>query len=333
MTGNSESVTSVTVQVEDDTVSQRLDRFLALHPDINLTRNRIQRLIADDLILVNGKSVSKKYPVQAGDTISLSIPAPPSRKAIAQDIPLDVVYEDEYLIVVNKPSELVTHPGAGNRTGTLVNALMFRFGVLATGSADDRPGIIHRLDKNTSGLLVVARTDDVYLKLQKQLQAREIKRKYLTLVCGHLKEEIGTIDAPIGRSLRNRKKMTVTNLNSRSAITSYRRIERFVSYDFIQASLHTGRTHQIRVHFAHLGHPVFGDPDYGGREKWVRGMFAPERPLTRKLLSIIPRQALHAYSLAFTHPVTGAKIELQSDLPKDFQTVLDILHYEQQGLL
>ncbi|RKX27968.1 MAG: RNA pseudouridine synthase, partial [Candidatus Zixiibacteriota bacterium] len=170
------------------------------------------------------------------------------------------------------------------------------------------------------------RTDAIYLKLQKQIQAREIQRKYLALVCGHLKDETGTIDAPIGRSLRNRKKMVVTNLNSREAITSYQRVERFASYELIEVSLHTGRTHQIRVHFAHLGHPVFGDPDYGGREKWVRGMFAPERPLARKLLQVMQRQALHAYRLSFAHPITGVEVSLKSKLPEDFKTLLDTLH-------
>ncbi|RKX27826.1 MAG: RluA family pseudouridine synthase, partial [Candidatus Zixiibacteriota bacterium] len=159
MAGNLKNIDSVTIEVSKETEPQRLDSFLASHPDLDLTRNRVQKLIADSHILVNGKPASKKYTIQRGDTISLSVPPPLPREAIAQNIPLDIVYEDEYLIVVNKPSGLVTHPGAGNRTGTLVNALMFRFGSLAAGSAVDRPGIVHRLDKNTSGLLVVARTD------------------------------------------------------------------------------------------------------------------------------------------------------------------------------
>ena len=330
MTDQPDNIVTVTIEVAENEPPHRLDRYLASHPDLDLTRSRVQRLIADELVIIDEKPASKKYSVRPGDVVSLTIPPLPVREAIAEDIPLDVVYEDDHLIVVNKPSGLVTHPGAGNRTGTLVNALMFRYGSLATGSAADRPGVVHRLDKNTSGLLIVARTDEVLLKLQKLLQAREIKRQYLALVCGHVKEDNGTIDAPIGRSLKDRKKMAVTDINSREATTGYRLINRFTSYDLVEASLHTGRTHQIRVHFAHLGHPVLGDPDYGGREKWVRGMFAPERPLARQLLEALPRQALHAYQLSFEHPITGVKIALKSDLPADFQSVLDMLRSEQQ---
>ncbi|MBU8932844.1 MAG: RluA family pseudouridine synthase [candidate division Zixibacteria bacterium] len=321
---------AVTIEVAEEELPQRLDRFLASHPDLDLTRSRVQRLIAEGLVEVNGQPALKKYSVRPGDELSLTIPPLPPREAVAEEIPLDVIFEDDHLIVVNKPSGLVTHPGVGNRTGTLVNALMFRYGSLATGSTADRPGVVHRLDKNTSGLLIVARTDEVLLKLQRQLQEREIKRQYLALVCGHVKDDSGTIDAPIGRSLRDRKKMAVTDINSREAVTEYRLINRFTSYDLIEASLQTGRTHQIRVHFAYLGHPVLGDPDYGGREKWVRGMFAPERPLARNILDTLPRQALHAYQLSFEHPMTGVKVALRSDLPDDFQNVLDILRTEQQ---
>ena len=242
---------AITITVPDSTTGERLDRYLAEHPDLDLTRSRLVKLITDRLVTVNGHPQSKNYRVTGGDVIALDIPPPARRDVTPENIPLDVVYEDNHLAVINKPAGLVTHPGAGNYTGTLVNAIMYRFENLAHGSATDRPGIVHRLDKNTSGLLVVARNDDIYLALQKQLQARAIHRTYTALVCGHVKEETGVIDAPIGRSLCNRKKMAVTDLNSRPAVTRYRLTQRYRTYDLLDIELETGRTHQIRVHLAH----------------------------------------------------------------------------------
>ena len=330
MTDTSDNTVAITITVPQETAPIRIDRFLASSPEIDITRTRIQKLIVEGLITVNGKTISKKYEVKSDDVISVTIPPLEPRAIVSEDIPLSIVYEDDYLLVVDKPAGMVTHPGAGNYRGTLVNALMHHVQTLANKAGEDRPGIVHRLDKNTSGLLVVARSDEVYLKLQQQLQTREMKRTYYALICGHVKEETGTIDAPIGRSLHNRKKMVVTNINSREARTDYQLLERYRSYDFIKASLQTGRTHQIRVHFAHLGHPVFGDPEYGGREKWFRGMFAPERPLAKKLLAILPRQALHAYRLSFTHPITGETKTFKSPLPEDFATVMSMLKSEGQ---
>ncbi|MFQ5452955.1 MAG: RluA family pseudouridine synthase, partial [Candidatus Zixiibacteriota bacterium] len=220
------------------------------------------------------------------------------------------------------------HPAVGNRTGTLVNALLYHFEKLSQTSSVDRPGIVHRLDKGTSGLLLVAKEDNVFLKLQKALQAREIKRTYLTLVCGHMKDKEGTIDLPIGRSIKDRKKLTVTYLASRQAATSFKLLKRYRSYDLLDVNLHTGRTHQIRVHFSHLGHPVFGDPEYGGREKWHRGIFAPERPLAKKLLSLINHQALHAKRLGFVHPVNKKNMTFEAKLSDDFHIILNMLEKE-----
>ena len=316
------------IVVEDGAPRLRLDLYLTQHAEVKLTRNRIQKLIDDQLITVNGKPADKKTPVKPGDKIAIVIVEPPPTDIKAENIPLEIVYEDAYLIVINKPAWLVTHPGAGNYSGTLVNALVHHFSRLARGSGSDRPGIVHRLDKDTSGLLLIARTDESYQKLQQALQAREIKRTYLALVCGHMKEEKGTIDLPIGRSLRNRKRMVVTTAASRGAITHYSLVRRFRSYDLLDVSLETGRTHQIRVHFSHLGHPVFGDPEYGGREKWHRGQFAPERPLARKLLELISRQALHARRLELDHPVTGKPLVFEVPPPEDFRTVLKVLESE-----
>jgi 23S rRNA pseudouridine1911/1915/1917 synthase len=304
---------------------ERVDRYLGSHRDVGLSRTGIQKLIQTGLILLDGKTINVKHLVTGGESITISIPEEPPTILTGEDIPLDIVFEDDYLAVVNKPTGMVTHPGVGNRSGTLVNALIHHIGRLAEGKAPHRPGIVHRLDKDTSGLLVIARTDDVYNSLQEALKRREVTRTYLALVCGHMSEDEGTIDLPIGRSLKDRKKMSVTHVDSREAVTRYRVVDRFRSYDLLDVNLLTGRTHQIRVHFSHLGHPVFGDGDYGGREKWHRGLFGPERPLAKKLLDAISHQALHARKLEFVHPVTTQPMSFEAPPPGDFQTVLDIL--------
>jgi 23S rRNA pseudouridine1911/1915/1917 synthase len=223
---------------------------------------------------------------------------------------------------------MVTHPGIGNRNGTLVNALLFHFKSLADQSDPERPGLVHRLDKDTSGLLLIAKDDETYLKLQQMLQKREIKRTYLALICGHLSNDEGEINLPIGRSTNDRKKMAVTNINSREAITHYCLVRRYRTYDLLDVNLMTGRTHQIRVHFSHLGHPIFGDHDYGGREKWNKGIFAPERELGKRLLKTIDRQTLHAKALSFVHPHTAKEMSLESNPPGDIIKLLKILDNE-----
>jgi len=306
----------------------RLDRFLAEYPEIDITRTQIQKLINNGLVLVNGRTVAKNYIIKKDEVVSVTIPPPRRLEITAEAIPLEIVHEDDFLAVVNKPAGMVTHPGAGNYSGTLTNALVHHFEKLARGSTCERPGIVHRLDKNTSGLILVAKTDDIYLLLQQLMQRREIKRTYIALVCGHLDRPEGEIDLPIGRSIKDRKKMAVTNIGSRSARTDFHVTDSFRSYDLLKVRLHTGRTHQIRVHFSHLGHPVFGDPDYGGRLKWHRGLFGPERRLGQRLLEIINRQALHAHGLTFIHPVTGEKIVLEIGLPEDFEKLLQTLDGE-----
>lgn len=315
------------IEVPEGISSERIDRYLALHPEVNLSRTRVQKLIYDGLVLVNDETVSKKHLLRVGDTISITIPPPAKSDIKAEDIPINIVFEDEFLAVVDKPAGMVTHPGAGNYSGTLVNAMMYHFERLANSSSPDRPGIVHRLDKETSGLLIIAKKDDVYQRLQEAIQKREVKRTYLALVCGHLPDEIGEIDLPVGRSKKDRKKMGVTG-EGRQAVTLYRRKERYRSYDLLEVNLETGRTHQIRVHFSHLGHPVFGDPEYGGREKQLKGLFAPERKLAKQMLDVIERQALHARQLEFIHPVTSKRISLTSDLPGDFKELLALLNRE-----
>jgi len=319
---------TLTIAVSQEISPQRLDRYLASHTDLGLSRTKIQKLIETGLVLVNDAVANKKLQLSGGETIVLTIPPPQRTDMVAEDIPLDVVFEDEHLVVVNKPAGIVTHPAAGHYSGTLANALVFHFGKLAGAAGSDRPGIVHRLDKDTSGLLVAARTDETYAALQKAIQSRELKRTYLALVCGHIQPESGRIDLPIGRSARNRKKMAVSGSNSREATTDYRLLDRFRCYDLLEVTLQTGRTHQIRIHFSHQGHPVFGDPEYGGREKWHRGIFGPERPLANRLLGLIDRQALHARKLEFTHPITAEILVFESELPDDLQAVLQLLKSE-----
>ncbi len=321
---------TVTLTVPSSMKSRRLDTFLASQPSLSLTRTKAQKLIAEGLVLVDGKAVAKNYPLKGGEHISVTIPPPPKVDLAPEDIPLEIVFEDEFLAVVNKPAGLVTHPGAGNYSGTLVNALIHHFGTLAHGSGVERPGIVHRLDKDTSGLIVVAKTDETYLALQQQMQERKINRTYLALICGHMPSDEGTIELPIGRSPKDRKKMAVVSVGSRQAKTSYTVKRRFRTYDLLAVRLHTGRTHQIRVHFSHVGHPVFGDPEYGGRNKWHRGIFGPERRFARRLLGLIDRQALHAYKLEFTHPHSKEPLSFQCPLPADFARLLQVLEEEGQ---
>ncbi|MEE8405237.1 MAG: RluA family pseudouridine synthase [candidate division Zixibacteria bacterium] len=315
-------------KVTGNLLSQRLDTFLSSKAELSLSRNQIQKLIKDDRVLVNGQIPQKRFALSDGDIIELTLPLLKKSEITAENIELDIRFEDEFLAVVNKPAGMVVHPAVGNRSGTLVNALMYHFENLAQGGGAERAGIVHRLDKNSSGLLLVARTDVVHRELQKALQERGIKREYLALVCGRLKDAKGLIKTHIDRSKKDRKKMAVTKTSGREAVTEYELRVSYRSYQLLKLSLQTGRTHQIRVHLAHLGHPVFGDPEYGGREKWHRGIFAPERPLAKKLLDLLPRQALHAQRLEFVHPVKNVRVIIESEIPADFQRVIDLLEKE-----
>ena len=318
---------SLEIVVPDNAPSERLDAFLGNCKETNITRSKVQKLITNGLVSVNDDDVSKSYKVQPGDVISVVIPPEEHVHLIGEDLPLDIVYEDECLVVVNKAAGMVTHPAVGNPTGTMVNALIYRFGKMSEIKGNHRPGIVHRLDKDTSGLLVVAKNDDVFVKLQAMMQAREISRRYKALVVGHMNDDEGEIDAPIGRSRNDRKRMGVVTgeRGGRAAVTRYTLLKRYRVFDLLEVQLVTGRTHQIRVHMAHVGHPVFGDADYGGREKIMKGVFGPERPMVKELLDILPRQALHAYSLEFKHPVTGERLSLQSELPEDYAAVIEQL--------
>lgn len=314
-----------TVIVPTDVASERLDRYLSALTELELSRSQIQRLIDDGLILVDDKVVPKNYRLRGGESIVIAIPPPEVPDASPENIPLNIIYEDDHLAVIDKPAGLVVHPAPGNPRHTLVNALLYHLKQVAPDETGLRPGIIHRLDKDTSGLLMVAKDEVTARKLRQQLADRQVTKIYRAVICGHMPERDGEIDLPVGRSLKDRTKMTVTHLHSREAITHYTVVKSYRLVDLVDVHLVTGRTHQIRVHFAHLNHPVFGDPEYGGRLTWLKGIDPARRLEARKLLDLIDRQALHAGVLTFVHPTSGKEMTFTSDMPTDMQCLLDYL--------
>lgn len=302
---------------------ERLDVFLTRHIE-NATRNKVQQAIESGLVLVNGKPVRSSYALCGGEIIHMSLPRPRPNKALPEDIPLDILYEDEHLLVVNKPAGMVTHPAYGNYTGTLVNALLYHCRNLSTIGSETRPGIVHRLDKDTSGLMVVAKTDTAHAHLARQFSNRSIGREYWALVWGTFQEDSGSIEAELGRSKTDRKKIAVV-AGGKHAITDFEVIERFPYLTLLRLRLRTGRTHQIRVHLAHIHHPVFGDPTYHGRRIVAGPGTARQKAEVQSLLQLISRQALHAKTIEFIHPVTSEKLSFDSPLPADFAEVLSVL--------
>lgn len=288
----------------------RLDKFISV-TDVGLSRSAAVNLIENSGVTVNEKQVDKKYRLSAGDVVILQIPDPVPYEAKAENIPLDIVYEDDYLLVVNKPKGMVVHPAAGNYDGTLVNALLYHCGNSLSGiNGVLRPGIVHRIDKDTSGLLIVAKNDFAHAHLAKQIKDHSFTREYEAVVFGNLKNDEGTVDAPIGRNPNDRKKMCVTAKNSKNAVTHYSVIRRYKGYTHIKCILETGRTHQIRVHMAYLGHPVSGDAVYGVKNEKV--------PFTG--------QCLHARKIGFVHPKTEEYLEFTSQLPDYFNDFLTKLN-------
>ena len=288
-------------------VGTRVDKFLA-ESDSTLSRSAVQKLIDNEMVLCNSKTVSKNYKLKENDELTVIVPKPVELDVEPEDISLEIVYEDDDLLVVNKPKGMVVHPAAGNYTGTLVNALLFHCkGRLSSINGVIRPGIVHRIDKNTSGLLIVAKNDNSHNKLAEQIKAHSFTREYMAVVTGRFKEKSGTIDAPIGRSKYDRKKMCVTELNSKNAVTHYEVRNEYANCSLVKFRLETGRTHQIRVHCAYIGHAVYGDDVYGKAVKGLDG------------------QCLHAKKIGFVHPTTDEYMEFDSELPEYFKKIMSKL--------
>lgn len=296
------SVESFAFAVEDNQIGLRLDKYLAEQfPD--KTRTSLQKLIDNQAVLVNGQESSKNYKLKAQDCVTVEIPEPVELDVCPQNIPLEIVYEDDALLVVSKPKGMVVHPAPGNPDGTLVNALLYHCGDSLSGiNGVIRPGIVHRIDKNTSGLLMIAKNDAAHQSLAAQIKEHSFLREYEAVVYGRVQEDTGTVCAPIGRSKADRKKMCVTAQNSKEAVTHFTVLRRYRRFTHIRCRLETGRTHQIRVHMAYLGHPVAGDEVYG----------------PKKVITQLNGQCLHAKVLGFVHPVTGQWMQFDSDLPDYF---------------
>lgn len=293
--------------VMEEMEGERLDIFVAENVE-GLSRVAVQSLIKAGKITLNGEPVKASCHIRPGDEVMIDIPQPQPVEIIAQDIPLPIIYQDQDLAVVDKPKGMVVHPAQGNWDNTMVNALLFHLHDLSGINGDLRPGIVHRLDKDTSGVMVVAKNDLAHRSLAEQIKVHSIKREYIALVHGVIKENLGTIDAPIGRSPLDRKKMAVVK-DGRPALSHYEVMQRFNNYCLVRVTLMTGRTHQIRVHFAYIKHPVVGDPLYGSAKKHFD----------------LESQALHAQKLGFIHPRTGSYMEFTSPLPQYFQAILERL--------
>lgn len=292
--------------VNDDVSGLRIDKVVPVLCS-DLSRNAVQQLIEEENILVNGNICNKKTTVKSGDVIEVYLPEPKLLSVEPENIPLDIVYEDEHLLVVNKPKGMVVHPAAGNYNGTLVNALLFHCGDSLSGiNGVIRPGIVHRIDKDTSGLLVVAKNDVAHKGLAEQIKEHSFTRVYNTVVVGNIKDDFGTIDAPIGRHPKDRKKQAVTDKNSRNAVTHFEVLERYNGFTFLKVKLETGRTHQIRVHMAYRGTPVAGDVVYGNPKKTFG----------------LQGQCLNASTIGFIHPITGEYLEFTTELPDYFKAFL-----------
>jgi 23S rRNA pseudouridine1911/1915/1917 synthase len=298
------------ISVEPSEAGERIDIFLA--GKTGITRSQIQKLIEQGNVFVNNKPVNQNYRIRTNDLVSLSIPEKQAEGLIPENIPVDIFYKDEYLIVVNKPAGMVVYPAAGHSQGTLMNALAYHCDKLAAIGGPLRPGVVHRLDKDTSGLMVVALNDAAYYNLADQFKQRTINRRYLALIYGNFKEDAGEIALMIGRSESDRKKMSTSVRRGKEAVTRWKVLKRFNHAALIEAKLGTGRTHQIRVHFTSIGHPVLGDRTYG---KKIEIEIEIEKKKKKKIF--FPRQMLHAKLLGFKHPATNEYMEFSSPVPED----------------
>ena len=321
MTWNEPEAEALTLTASDEDVGLRVDVFAAQGGD--LTRSAIGKLLESGAVTVNGALIAKNYRIRKGDIVEIMLPTPTPSEAIPQNIPLHIIHEDDDLIVINKPVGMVVHPAAGNPDGTLVNALLYHCGASLSGVGGViRPGIVHRIDKDTSGLLVVAKNDDTHLALSAQLKGHHIRRTYYAIAVGNFKEDCGTVDAPIGRHPVDRKRMAVirnSDLKARDAVTHWQVLSRGEangqSFTLLRCELETGRTHQIRVHMASIGHPLLGDPIYGGANTKFEAHHK----------ALICGQCLHAKELTFTHPRSGKEVHFTSPLPTEMAKIIEIL--------
>ncbi len=341
-------------KVYDFTISpgqrpERVDVFLSVTIP-NATRSKVQEAIDAGNVTINGKVHKASRKIQPGDVVQCKVMKPPPLELIPENIPLDIRYEDEYLLVVNKPAGMVTHPGFGNRYGTLVNALLYHLGqreaIALEGFEEEaeedntsylynneaiRPGIVHRIDKDTSGLLVIAKNSVTHAHLARQFAEHTCEREYNAIVWGVVKENEGRIESMIGRSPRDRKKFAVVQKDGKIAITNYTVLERYDIFTLVRLKLHTGRTHQIRVHMSAMHNPLLGDETYGGNVIAYGGVRnATQKSLAQRCLDAMPRQALHARTLGFTHPATGARVMFEAELPQDFEQVLELVRAAQE---
>ena len=304
----------MTFSVPAEAEGQRIDSWLASVGQPQINRSAAQRLCEQGMVTVDGRAVSKNHRLRGGEVVMTTLPDPVPDQAVPQEIPLDIVYEDDYLLVVNKPKGMVVHPAAGNPDGTLVNGLLSHCGGSLSGIGGVvRPGIVHRIDKDTSGLLIVAKCDQAHQGLARQIKAHTFTREYEAVVYGRMKQSDGTVNAPIGRHPQKRKQMCVTTTgNTREAVTHYHLITQYKGFAHLRLQLETGRTHQIRVHMAYIGHPVAGDIVYG----------------PKKTITALGGQCLHAKTIGFEHPITGEYLEFTSQLPSYFTDFLSTLSFE-----
>ena len=303
----------------------RVDKFLMNFIE-NASRNKIQQSAKDGYVHVNGNPVKVNYKVKGGDIVTVEYKNPPrEHELIPQDIPINIIYEDDDILIVNKEAGMVVHPGFGNWEGTLVNALAFHFKNLPNMGDDTRPGLVHRIDKNTSGILIIAKNEKSMTVMGDKFANRDLNRRYLSLVWGDMKEDEGTITGHIGRSLKNRKVMDVfpDGEFGKHAVTHWKVVERLGYTTLVECKLETGRTHQIRAHFKHIGHPLFNDEEYGGDRILKGTTFTKYKQFVQNCFKICDRQALHAKSLEFLHPTTEKEMKFDSDLPEDFSILLD----------
>ena len=318
----------VSIRVGEDDAGQRLDRFVASRLD-GISRTQVQGWNAAGSIMVDGRARPDSYALSAGETVEVAAAAPSvHREPVAQDISVPIIHEDDSIVVVDKPAGLVVHPAHGNWDGTLVNALLGRGTTLSALGSGDRPGVVHRLDKDTSGVIVLAKTDRAYQSLATQFKEKQTQKIYHALVHGHVRSRSIVVEEPIARHPVHRQRMAVAARGGRAARTDVFVVDTFHHFDYIRVSTHTGRTHQIRVHMAHVGNPLLGDSLYGGRRSRGTGNTARTKATIERLMKLMPRHALHASQLTLTHPDHDSRVTFVSALPADMRAALELLHRE-----